>query len=286
MSARSAFARAPTRARGARRVQLRASVQHAHRAAPSLPGARRPADPARGARHLRGTQLAYVGDGNNVARSLALLGTLAGVEVAWPRRPATPGAGSGAARGAHRLADAAHDPLEAVAGAQALYTDVWVSMGDEATAERAPLRRSRATASMTRCSTPPLPAPSRCTTCPRIPARRSPRRSSTAPRQRIWDQAENRRHAQKALLELLVASAEPSPRHDPPRTLAMRRDRTDAPAPGADAHRALARPQRGDELELRSTRSPSAARASRGWATAATSCSSPARYPATACARS
>ncbi len=43
---------------------------------------------------------------------------------------------------------------------------------------------------------------------PRIPARRSPRRFSYGERQRIWDQAENRRHAQKALLELLVAGAD------------------------------------------------------------------------------
>ena len=49
-------------------------------------------------------------------------------------------------------------------------------------------------------------APSHSTACPRTRARRSPRRCSTATRQRIWDQAENRRHAQKALLELLLSA--------------------------------------------------------------------------------
>jgi ornithine carbamoyltransferase len=73
---------------------------------------------------LRGRVLAYVGDGNNVARSLALLGTLAGVEV---RIAAPTGFQLPEAHGA-LLTD---DPAAAAAGADALYTDVWVSMGDE-----------------------------------------------------------------------------------------------------------------------------------------------------------
>ena len=141
--------------------------------------------------------LAYVGDGNNVARSLAILGTLAGVEV---RIAAPAGFQLPEAHGA-QLTD---DPAVAANGADALYTDVWVSMGDdEATARRSAARRSRPTGSTTRCSTAARRARSRCTACRRTRARRSPRRSSTATRQRIWDQAENRRHAQKALLELL-----------------------------------------------------------------------------------
>ena len=68
-------------------------------------------------------------------------------------------------------------------------------------------RRSPTTAWTTRCSTRPRRAPSPCTTCRPTRARRYPRRCSTALRQRIWDQAENRRHAQKALLELLLAPA-------------------------------------------------------------------------------
>ena len=76
---------------------------------------------------LDGLKLAYVGDGNNVARSLAVLGGLAGVEVTV----ASPdGYRLEEASGA-RLVD---DPIEAVAGASAVYADVWVSMGDEDTA--------------------------------------------------------------------------------------------------------------------------------------------------------
>ena len=72
--------------------------------------------------------LAYVGDGNNVARSLAILGRAAGVEV----RVATP---PGYELEPGLAALATHDPHEAAAGADALYADVWVSMGDEDTAD-------------------------------------------------------------------------------------------------------------------------------------------------------
>ena len=72
---------------------------------------------------LAGRTVAYVGDGNNVARSLAILGGLAGVEVAV------------AAPEGFQLEDGlgaqlTSDPAEAVAGADAVYTDVWVSMSD------------------------------------------------------------------------------------------------------------------------------------------------------------
>ena len=86
---------------------------------------------------LEGLKVAYVGDGNNVARSLVILGRLAGVEVvvAAPDGYALDGG-------------TVTDPREAVAGAQAVYTDVWVSMGDEETADArrsalAPYRRRR-----------------------------------------------------------------------------------------------------------------------------------------------
>src|SRR4051794_25228001 len=77
---------------------------------------------------LEGLRVAYVGDGNNVARSLALLGATAGVEVVVSS-PA------GYELDADTDAETLPDPAAAVAGAQAVYTDVWVSMGDEATAD-------------------------------------------------------------------------------------------------------------------------------------------------------
>src|SRR4051812_32349575 len=73
---------------------------------------------------LEGRVLAYVGDGNNVARSLAVLGALAGLEV----RVAAPEGYQLEGDTEAKLADA---PAEAVAGADAVYTDVWVSMSDD-----------------------------------------------------------------------------------------------------------------------------------------------------------
>ena len=74
---------------------------------------------------LEGLKLAYVGDGNNVARSLVVLGGLAGVEVVLSSPPGYELDG----------AQTVSDPAQAVRGAHAVYTDVWVSMGDEATAD-------------------------------------------------------------------------------------------------------------------------------------------------------
>ncbi|HWD66124.1 MAG TPA: ornithine carbamoyltransferase [Solirubrobacteraceae bacterium] len=146
---------------------------------------------------LRGLKLAYVGDGNNVARSLAILGARAGVQV---RVAAPEGYQLEPVAGA-QLTD---DPREAVAGADALYTDVWVSMGDDqATAEsrRAALDRYRLDESLLEL------AAERAIVLHCLPAH--PGEEITegllyGPRQRIWAQAENRRHAQKALLEHLL----------------------------------------------------------------------------------
>ena len=122
---------------------------------------------------LEGLTLAYVGDGNNVARSLAMLGPLAGVEV----RIAAPAGYQLEPIAGVELID---DPREAARGADALYTDVWVSMSDDPDSAARRRRRWRPTGSTTSCSTSPRPARSRCTACRPIPARRSPRRSSTA----------------------------------------------------------------------------------------------------------
>ena len=142
---------------------------------------------------LEGLKLTYVGDGNNVARSLVILGRLVGVEVvvAAPDGYALDG-------------DTVSDPREAVAGAQAVYTDVWVSMGDEETADarRNALAPYRVDAALLEAAAPEAIA-LHC--LPAHPGEEITEEVLYGPRQRIWDQAENRRHAQKALLELLVA---------------------------------------------------------------------------------
>ena len=77
---------------------------------------------------LAGLRLAYVGDGNNVTHSLMLIGGLAGVEVVAATPPELrPDAAVVASAGAAVV----DDPAEAAEGAHAIYTDVWVSMGDE-----------------------------------------------------------------------------------------------------------------------------------------------------------
>jgi ornithine carbamoyltransferase len=142
---------------------------------------------------LEGLKLAYVGDGNNVARSLLVLGGLAGVQVAVASPP--------------ELSLPEVEPLspeEAVRDAHAVYTDVWISMGDDETAadekrallapyrlDESLLSRAREDAVVLHC----LPA---------HPGEEITEGLLYGDRSAVWDQAENRLHAQKALLELLL----------------------------------------------------------------------------------
>jgi ornithine carbamoyltransferase len=155
---------------------------------------------------LEGLRLAYVGDGNNVARSLAILGTLAGLDVAVASPPgfeleqdlALPDDATG-------TLTLLEDPRDAVAGASAVYTDVWVSMGDEQTAEhrRQALAGYRVDDALLDAAAPDAFA------LHDLPAHAGEEITAEVlygARQRIWDQAENRRHAQKALLELLIGA--------------------------------------------------------------------------------
>ena len=104
------------------------------------------------------------------------------------------------------------DPREAVAGAAAVYTDVWVSMGDEETAEarRRDLADYRVDDALLDAAAPGAFA---MHDLPAHPGEEITAEVLYGPRQRIWDQAENRRHAQKALLELLVGSGYPMSGH-------------------------------------------------------------------------
>jgi ornithine carbamoyltransferase len=145
---------------------------------------------------LDGLKLAYVGDGNNVARSLAILGGRAGVEV---RIASPPGYQLEPVAGALLT----EDPHEAVAGAHAVYTDVWVSMGDEQTADerRTALASYRVDDALLDRAAPGAVA---MHDLPAHPGEEITADVLYGTRQRIWDQAENRRHAQKALFELLL----------------------------------------------------------------------------------
>ncbi len=98
------------------------------------------------------------------------------------------------------------DPHEAVQGAVAVYTDVWVSMGDESTAEqrRRDLAAYRVDDALLDAAAPGAFA---MHDLPAHPGEEISAEVLYGSREHIWDQAENRRHAQKALLELLAASA-------------------------------------------------------------------------------
>ena len=141
--------------------------------------------------------LAYVGDGNNVARSLALMGSEMGVDVVVS---SPPGYELEPEAGGRRVAD----PGEAVAGADAIYTDVWVSMGDEEAADE---RRAALAGWQLNEELLALAAPEAIVMhcLPAHPGEEITEGLLYGGRQRIWDQAENRRHAQKALLEWLLA---------------------------------------------------------------------------------
>jgi ornithine carbamoyltransferase len=144
---------------------------------------------------LEGLKLAYVGDGNNVARSLAVLGGLAGVEVVVSSPPGYELEG----------VETVTDPAQAVHGAHAVYADVWVSMGDEETADarRAALVPYRIDDALLDRAAPDAIA-LHC--LPAHPGEEITAEVLYGSRQRIWDEAENRRHAQKALLEWLLAT--------------------------------------------------------------------------------
>jgi len=154
---------------------------------------------------LEGTKIAYVGDGNNVAHSLAIACALSGTELTIAH-PEGHGPDAGVVELAASLGAAPHlteDPAEAVRGANAVYTDVWASMGQEAEAEErkakfVPYQVDEALMDLTAEGAIFL----HC-----LPAHRGEEVTAEVidgPKSRVFDQAENRLHAQKALLYLLM----------------------------------------------------------------------------------
>ncbi|MGH9225811.1 MAG: ornithine carbamoyltransferase [Acidimicrobiales bacterium] len=145
---------------------------------------------------LAGRTLAYVGDGNNVCKSLMVAGKLAGVSIRVASPPGYEPIPDGHAA-------IGNDPAEAVAGADAVYTDVWASMGQEEEAERrradfagfivddALMARAGPEAVFLHC----------------LPAHRGEEVAASVvdgPQSLIWKQAANRLHAQRGLLLFLA----------------------------------------------------------------------------------
>jgi ornithine carbamoyltransferase len=157
---------------------------------------------------LAGRTLAFVGDGNNVATSLAYAGALLGmhVRIASPKgyelpRPVIETA-RGAARGGATL-ELMTDPVQAVRGTDAVYTDAWTSMGQEA--QRA--RRDRAFRSYQVNEALMRAAGEGAIFMHCLPAHRGSEVTDgvmDSPASVVFDQAENRLHAQKALLAMLM----------------------------------------------------------------------------------
>ena len=149
-----------------------------------------------------------MGDGNNVAHSLLLVGGLLGVNVkigcpeGFAPDPVVVKQASELAAG-RCVAEVIHDPVEAVRGAHALYTDVWASMGQEQ--EQA--ERERAFHGWCLDETLLSEADPRAIVLHCLPAHRGEEISAgviEGDASRVFEQAENRLHAQQALLAALM----------------------------------------------------------------------------------
>jgi ornithine carbamoyltransferase len=152
-----------------------------------------------------GLKLAYVGDGNNVAHSLMLTAGRLGmhVAVATPAGYEPNAAIVAQARANGAVITVTNDPAEATAGAAAIYTDVWASMGQESEAEE----RKRIFAPYQVNDALMAHAASDAIFLHCLPAKRDQEVTDSvmeSSQSAIFDQAENRLHAQKALLLMLL----------------------------------------------------------------------------------
>jgi ornithine carbamoyltransferase len=154
---------------------------------------------------LDGRRIVFVGDGNNVAASLAFAAALTGMElvVASPPGYELDDDIVDRARNAGGVVDVVNDPFDAVKNTDAVYTDVWTSMGDEQFIERnlAALRPYQVNAELMGA------AAKHALFMHCLPAHRGQEVTTEVidgPRSVVFDQAENRLHAQKALLLALL----------------------------------------------------------------------------------
>lgn len=158
---------------------------------------------------FKGVKIAFVGDGNNVAHSLMLTATRLGVEfaIATPSgfgpNPEIVAQAEGLAATAGCGVLVTNDPCEALAGAHAVYTDVWTSMGQESEAgrRRKAFERFQVNQELFALARPDAVF-MHC-----LPAHRGEEVTDDvieSPRSVVFDQAENRLHAQKALLLMML----------------------------------------------------------------------------------
>ncbi len=159
--------------------------------------------------HLGGISIAYLGDGNNVANSLILASALMGMSVTVatpvgfePRQDIVATASRFAKASGGEVA-VVKDPLKAVAGADIVYTDVWVSMGNEDETEA----RKRALAPYQVNDQVMRAASEGAIFLHCLPAHRGEEVTDDVmdgSQSAVWQQAENRMHAQKAILLSLI----------------------------------------------------------------------------------
>ncbi|MHB0875260.1 MAG: ornithine carbamoyltransferase [Anaerolineae bacterium] len=158
---------------------------------------------------LRGVNLLFVGDGNNVAHSLLVGGGKLGVNVTVACPPGYEPAADVMALARRFAADSGtvvrvvNDPRDAVAEADVIYTDVWASMGQEAEAAQ---RRQVFAAYQVNAALVAQARPG-AIVMHDLPAHRGEEITDAVmdgPQSAVFDQAENRMHAQKAVLALLL----------------------------------------------------------------------------------
>ena len=162
---------------------------------------------------LRGRKLAYVGDGNNVAHSLLLGGAKVGMDVAvaspvgYEVQEKYLAQARQDAQAAGTTVVTTNDPKEAVAGASCVYTDVWTSMGREQEAQE----RSKVFQGFTVDENLMIEAKPEAVFLHCLPAHRGEEVApevADGPQSRIFDQAENRLHVQKAIMVELMGGSE------------------------------------------------------------------------------
>ncbi len=158
---------------------------------------------------LAGVTLTYLGDGNNVAHSLLLGCALVGMNVRIATPPEYPPQKAVVERaqalaGGQTEVTITSDPERALKGAQVVYTDVWASMGQEALAcDRMPVFQPYQLNQALLSLAEPGAIVLHC-----LPAHRGEEITDAViegPSSRVWDQAENRLHAQRALLASLLS---------------------------------------------------------------------------------